>query len=89
VDKTEVFLELALYGKRTSTKVYILNNDKEFLGMVAFLPLYFNYNKSNMSKKSENRTPSDAIRVAAIMLDPKHRGSVGGFLKGVINRAKQ
>ena len=57
--------------------------------MVHFLPLYFNYNKSNMSKKSEDQTSSDAIHVATIMLDPKHHGSVGGFLKGVKNRAKQ
>ena len=64
MDRTEVFPELALYGKRTSTKVYILHNDKEFFGYDHFLAHYFNYNKTNMSKKSENRTPSDVIRVA-------------------------
>jgi hypothetical protein len=40
------------------------------------------------NKKDEQRSPGDAIRVAAVMLHPDFRGTVMGLLGGTRDRAK-
>ena len=89
VDKTDVFESFASYATKESTsQVYILHNDEEYFGFDLILTLYFNYLSSNANKKETSRSPGDAIRVAAIMLLAKYRGSVAGVLSGVRDRQK-
>jgi hypothetical protein len=89
VDKTEVYDEFSKHGKPKSTQVYILQNDLLFFGFDHFLSLYFNYLGSLGHKKEEQRTPSDAIRVAAVLLLSEFRGTVQGLLGGTRNREQQ
>jgi hypothetical protein len=82
VDKVEVFAEQAAYGKASSTKVYIIRNDKEFYGMDMLFDNLFNYLSSKSTTKEANRNGSDAVRVVSILLDPKHRVPLQTYLKG-------
>ena len=82
VDKTSLHPELSQHALPNQTQVYILHNDKETGGLDIFYKFLFDYLDSEVNKKEENRNGSDAIRVMAIMLDPKHRTSLQLYLKG-------
>jgi hypothetical protein len=82
MDKTDVYAQLAAFGKADSQKVYILKNDLEFYGLDMYLDHLFNYLGSKSNKKEEHRNGSDAIRVISIMLDPKYRETLHIYLKG-------
>jgi hypothetical protein len=84
-DKTEVYDEFSKHGKPKSTQVYILQNDLHYFGFDHFLSLYFNYLGSLGHRKEEQRTPSDAIRVAAVLLLSEFCGTVQGLLGGTRN----
>jgi hypothetical protein len=89
IDKTEVYNELSKHGKYNSPQVFILQNDLVYFGFDYFLTLYFSYLGSVGNKKEEQRTPSDAIRVAGVLLLPEFRGTVQGLLGGTRNREQQ
>jgi hypothetical protein len=89
VDKTEVYDDFSKHGKPKSTQVYIVQNDLIYFGFDQFLALYQNYLGSLGHKKEEQRTPSDAIRVAAVLLLSEFRGTVQGLLGGTRNREQQ
>jgi hypothetical protein len=82
MDKIDVHHELAAFGKADSRKVYILKNDKEFYGLDMYLDQLFNFLGSRSNRTEEHRNGSDAIRVIAIMLDPKYRETLHIYLKG-------
>jgi hypothetical protein len=82
IDKTEVWPLLAQFGDSKSDKVFILCNDVEFYGYDTFLQLLFNFLGCKSNKKEEHRNGSDAIRVIAIMLNPKYRDTLNIYLKG-------
>jgi uncharacterized coiled-coil protein SlyX len=88
VDKTELYPVLTKFAMPGSSQVYVLKNCNEFFGFDIFLSLFFNYLHGLGNKKDEQRSPGDAIRVAAVMLRPDFRGSVVGLLGGTRDRAK-
>jgi hypothetical protein len=70
VDKTELYPVLAKFAKPGSSQVYVLKNCNQLFGFDIFLSLLFNYLHGLVNKKDEQRSPGDAIRVAAAMLHP-------------------
>ena len=88
VDKTDLYPALAKYAHQSSLQVYVLKNCVQFFGFDIFLNFFSNYLHSLGNKKGEQRSPGDAIRVAAVMLDPQFRGTVIGLLGGTRDRAK-
>ena len=82
IDKTDLFVELHLYGLKDSTQMYYLHNDKVTDGFDVFYKFFFDFLDSQVNKKEENRNENDGIRAVAIMLDPKYRTSLQLFLKG-------
>lgn len=90
LDTTQVDDVFKSFAKATSdeSKVYIIRNDAEYFGFDLFLRNYSNHLASKVVQKQEDRTASDAIRVAAVMLAPENRKAVAGILSGVRDRAK-
>ena len=69
-------------------KVYIVANNVESFGWDLILRDIIRDFAANALKKTHARDPGDAIRVAAVMLDPQHQGTVTGILRGIKDRAK-
>ena len=84
VEVLEIFHEF----ERPDGMVYILGNNAEFFGYDGFLKSYAKFLSSKIVTKQASRTPSDAIRVAAVMLHKDHIKAVAGILSGVRDRAK-
>ncbi len=84
---TEVAEEFRRFAN-TEGKVYIIRNDSEYFDFDVFLHLHACHLQSKIVHKQEDRTPSDATRVAAVMLAPENRAAVAGILSGVRDRTK-
>jgi hypothetical protein len=57
-------------------QVYIINHDTTRGGFNVILDAMFSYWESKKSKSVSQRVPNDALRTAAILLDPDNRGTV-------------
>jgi hypothetical protein len=76
------------FANPSTELLWIIQNDETHFGYDRFLRNYSNHLASKVVTKREDRTPSDAVRVAAIMLAEENRLAVVGILSGVKDRAK-
>jgi hypothetical protein len=88
IEKSEVFPQMAAFGKPESSTVFILHNDIDTFGFDLFLERWANHCGQRQETKMVDRTPSDAIRVAGIMLHQDNLKAVVGILSGVRDRSK-
>jgi hypothetical protein len=88
LDKTAVHDEFQCFAHGGNSKLYIIQNDLQYFGFDVFLRNYSNHLASKVVQKQDDRTPSDAIRVAAVMLATENRKAVAGILSGNKDRAK-
>lgn len=87
-DKASVFESLRNYGKRDSTKVFIIKNDVEHAGFDILLSTLETVFLHSVTSSEQSRDNNDALRVAGILLLPKYRGTVDGIMNKKRDRAK-
>jgi len=69
-------------------KVLLINNDLPYAGLEASVDRFQNHIEDSVRKKDAQRTPDDGMRCAAILLDPKYRGTVSGIMSNRKDRNK-
>lgn len=80
-DKSSVYEELRNFGKKDSSKVYIIKNDIEnCAGFDVLLKNIESIFQHLVVSSDNNRVANDALRVCGILLLPKYRGTVDGIL---------
>ena len=82
----EKFRKFALPNSNT---VFILNDDEIHGGFRIVLSACISHWKSQKKRAFDSRNSNDACRVAAILLDPKHRDSVSRIMSNKKDRAMQ
>jgi len=77
-DTTDVRIEFHEYNNRG--KVLLINNEVPCAGIDQSADRFQNHIQDSVCKKDAQRTPDDGLRCTAIMLAPKHRGTVSGIM---------
>lgn len=87
-DKTSVYKPLRKFGKKESSKVYIIKNDIENCGFDVLLTSIESIFQHLVCTFDNNRVANDALRVCGILLLAKYRGTVDGIMNKKRDRAK-
>ena len=85
-DTADVMIDFHPYNK--DGKVFLVNNEVPYAGIDSCVQRFQEHIEDSVRAKAAQRTPDDGVRCAAIMLDPKHRGSVAGVMSNKKDRNK-
>jgi hypothetical protein len=64
-----------VFASATSNEVYFIHNNPEYFGYNKFLKEDHFHLSLKTKLKQDDQTPSDAIRVAAVMMHPDNKGA--------------
>jgi hypothetical protein len=81
VSVSSVYPEFQKYSA-DGREVYIIHNSREFFGYNQILTEIHYHFSIGKKKKQKDRSPADAIRVAAVMLAPENQKAVSMMLSG-------
>ncbi len=84
VNETNIFFHQ--YGD--NGKVYLITDDPAHSGLDVAIALFQEHAQQKQRQKNAARTCNDALRLACIMLDDRHRGSVARILSGTKSRTQ-
>jgi hypothetical protein len=86
VDVTETNVFFHSFGE--DGKVFLITNDPKHSGVDVAIGNFQSATQATLKIKNAARTCNDGLRVACILLDPKHRDSVCGIMSKKKTRAK-